>query len=122
MLPRTWRSSSRILSYLPAISLNRKVTKQQRQAPFSSTNLIDIQHVSQANPFYSSAGAYQVPIKQIQMASVDQVLAGKYPAKAHARRVTEYIKRTKPDAQGVLYLEGQKTKLIEDNDETVLFR
>lgn len=54
--------------------------------------------------------------------SVDAILAGKYPAKAHARRVVDYIKKTKPDATGVLYLEGQKTRLIEDNDEPVHFR
>lgn len=56
------------------------------------------------------------------MVSVDDVLSGKYPAKAHARKVVEYIKRRKPDAQGVLYLEGQKTRMIEDNDEAQPFR
>jgi Xaa-Pro dipeptidase len=53
---------------------------------------------------------------------VERVLAGKYPAKAHARRVVEYIKKTNPKANGVLYLEGQKTRMIEDNDETQPFR
>jgi hypothetical protein len=56
------------------------------------------------------------------MIAVDSILAGKYPAKAHARRVVEYIKKSKPDAQGVLYLEGQKTRMIEDNDEAQPFR
>jgi Xaa-Pro dipeptidase len=56
------------------------------------------------------------------MAEVERVLAGKYPAKAHARRVVEYIKKTNPKANGVLYLEGQKTRMIEDNDETQPFR
>ena len=56
------------------------------------------------------------------MASVDSVLAGKYPAKAHAKRVVEYIKKSKPDAKGVIYLEGQKTQMIEDNDEAQPFR
>jgi hypothetical protein len=54
--------------------------------------------------------------------SVDKVLAGKYPAKAHARRVVDYIRRKEPNATGVLYLEGQKTKLLEDNDEAAPFR
>lgn len=54
--------------------------------------------------------------------SVDAILAGKYPAKAHARRVVDYIRKSKPDASGVLYLEGQKTRMIEDNDESALFR
>ena len=56
------------------------------------------------------------------MIAVDSILAGKYPAKAHARRVVEYIKKSKPDAQGMLYLEGQKTRMIEDNDEAQPFR
>lgn len=56
------------------------------------------------------------------MIDVETVLAGKYPAKAHARRVVEYIKKTKPDVQGVFYLEGQKTRMIEDNDGEMHFR
>lgn len=50
------------------------------------------------------------------------VLEGKYPAKEHARRVVEYIKQKIPKASGVLYLEGQKTRMIEDNDEAMPFR
>jgi hypothetical protein len=57
-----------------------------------------------------------------KMMDVDRILAGKYPAKSHARRVVEYIKRSRPDAEGVLYLEGQKTRMIEDNDEPQPFR
>lgn len=56
------------------------------------------------------------------MASVEAVLAGKYPAKAHAKSVMGYIKKKHPTATGVLYLEGQKTKMIEDNDEAEPFR
>jgi Xaa-Pro dipeptidase len=56
------------------------------------------------------------------METVEAVLTGKYPAKAHAKRVVEYIRKKKPDATGVLYLEGQKTRMIEDNDETMPFR
>jgi Xaa-Pro dipeptidase len=56
------------------------------------------------------------------MEAVEKILAGKYPAKAHARRVVEYIRKTNPDASGVLYLEGQKTRMIEDSDETMPFR
>jgi Xaa-Pro dipeptidase len=54
--------------------------------------------------------------------SVDAILAGKYPAKAHARRVVDYIKKSKPNVPSVLYLEGQKTRMIEDNDESAPFR
>ncbi len=56
------------------------------------------------------------------MVSLESILAAKYPAKAHARRVVDYIKRSKPDVQGVLYLEGQKTRMVEDNDEAQPFR
>jgi hypothetical protein len=56
------------------------------------------------------------------MADVTAILATKYPAKAHARRVVEWMRKKKPGVTGVLYLEGQKTRMIEDNDETQLFR
>lgn len=56
------------------------------------------------------------------MRAADAVLQGKYPAKSHAKRVVEYIKRQRTDAQGILYLEGQKTRMIEDNDEPQSFR
>ena len=52
------------------------------------------------------------------MANVDDVLKRKYPAKDHARRVAEYI----GVKSGIIYLEAQKTHLIEDNDEPVPFR
>lgn len=57
------------------------------------------------------------------MEAVDKILAGKYPAKAHAKRVVEYLRtKTGGDVKGVLYLEGQKTKMIEDNDGEAPFR
>jgi Xaa-Pro dipeptidase len=56
------------------------------------------------------------------MEAVEAVLAGKYPAKSHAKRVVEYIKKKNPTASGVLYLEAQKTRMIEDNDEAAPFR
>jgi len=56
------------------------------------------------------------------MSSVDTILAGKYPAKAHARRVAEYLRARGHDGDGIIYLEAQKTRLIEDNDEPVPFR
>lgn len=58
---------------------------------------------------------------QLTMASVDAILATKYPAKAHARRVAESLQARHGEA-GVLYLEAQKTRFIEDNDETMPFR
>ena len=52
------------------------------------------------------------------MDSIDHILSGKYPAKAHAKRVASYLKAT----TGVIYLQGQKTRMIEDNDEPQPFR
>lgn len=54
--------------------------------------------------------------------STDTILKGKYPAKEHVRKVVEYIKSKEPEAEGVLYLEAQKTIMIEDNDEAAPFR
>jgi len=56
------------------------------------------------------------------MAAHDEVLKGKYPAKEHAKRVTDYIRSKIPGANGVIYLESRHTKLIEDNDEAEHFR
>ncbi|KAH8672053.1 putative Xaa-Pro aminopeptidase pepP [Tricladium varicosporioides] len=56
------------------------------------------------------------------MASTEAILKGKYPAKAHAKRVVEYMRKKNPDVGGVLYLEGQKTHMIEDNDGEAPFR
>jgi hypothetical protein len=42
-----------------------------------------------------------------------EILNGKYPAKAHAKKVAEYIVNNGGDTKGVLYLEGQKLRLIE---------
>lgn len=57
-----------------------------------------------------------------KMDAFEAVLTGKYPAKQHAKRVVQYIKKKNPDATGVLYVEGQKTRMIEDNDESMPFR
>ncbi|KKK23250.1 hypothetical protein P175DRAFT_0511126 [Aspergillus ochraceoroseus IBT 24754] len=55
------------------------------------------------------------------MTSLETILAAKYPAKAHARRVADGLKALGHNG-GVIYLEAQKTRLIEDNDEPVPFR
>ncbi|KAG5985001.1 hypothetical protein E4U55_002108 [Claviceps digitariae] len=52
----------------------------------------------------------------------EHVLKGKYPAKAHAKRVVEQIRKSKPDANGVIYLEACVTKMQEDNDSPEHFR
>ncbi|KAF2964821.1 hypothetical protein GQX73_g8742 [Xylaria multiplex] len=53
---------------------------------------------------------------------VETVLKGKYPAKAHAKRVVEYIRSKNPDATGAIFLEGRSDHLLEDSDEPVPFR
>lgn len=52
----------------------------------------------------------------------EAVLKGKYPGKSHARRVVDLIRKKDPNANGVLYLEGRHTKLLEDNDSPEPFR
>ena len=54
------------------------------------------------------------------MATIDAILAAKYPAKAHARRVAESLRAH--GEPGAIYLEAQKNRLIEDNDEDMPFR
>jgi Xaa-Pro dipeptidase len=54
--------------------------------------------------------------------STKDILAGKYPAKGHAKRVVEYIKKKGGSPNGIIYLEGQKTHMIEDNDSEAPFR
>ncbi len=53
----------------------------------------------------------------------DSILKGKYPAKAHCAKVAAYLKDTvKDDSPARIYLQGQKTRMIEDNDEPQPFR
>lgn len=47
------------------------------------------------------------------MADYQETLKGKYPAKGHAKRVADYITEHGGDRSGVIYLEGQKTRMIE---------
>lgn len=49
-------------------------------------------------------------------------LQGKYPAKEHAKRVGDHIQASGFGPDGVIYLEGQKTRLIEDSDMAQKFR
>ncbi|MCJ1451168.1 hypothetical protein MMC28_001503 [Mycoblastus sanguinarius] len=54
----------------------------------------------------------------------NSVLEEKYPAKSHCRKVAQYLKPSlsQKDAPITIYLQGQKTRLIEDNDEPQPFR
>lgn len=58
-------------------------------------------------------------------AEVDKILKeNKYPAKEHAKKVVEWIGKNGGAVEegGVIYLEGQKTRMMEDSDEAVGFR
>ncbi|KAH7120782.1 putative Xaa-Pro aminopeptidase [Dendryphion nanum] len=52
----------------------------------------------------------------------EDVLQGKYPAKAHAKKVKEWVLKKGGDAKGTVYLESQKQRLLEDNDSEAPFR
>jgi len=56
-----------------------------------------------------------------KMTTTEDVLKGKYPAKAHAKKVAEYIKSKGGDITGTLYLEGQKTRMIEVRSYMLLY-
>lgn len=56
------------------------------------------------------------------MESVDKILAGKYPARAHAKRVATALRDLGQGDSGIIYLEGQKTLMKEDSDEALHFR
>lgn len=56
------------------------------------------------------------------MTSYKSILDGKYPAKAHAKRVADYIKAAGKGDDGVIYLESQKAHMNEDNDQQAPFR
>jgi predicted membrane chloride channel (bestrophin family) len=52
-------------------------------------------------------------IKMAIAENYEEVLKGKYPAKAHARKVAEWIVEKGGDKNGTIYLEAQKQKLNE---------
>jgi Xaa-Pro dipeptidase len=56
------------------------------------------------------------------MSSIEAVLAGKYPAKKHARKVASLLKQSNNVSSGVIFLESQKPRMFEDSDEEVPFR
>lgn len=50
--------------------------------------------------------------------NVEKILSGKYPAKAHAEAVVNYMRKERPEiTDGLLYLEGGKSVNFEDNDQ-----
>ncbi|GAB7364781.1 hypothetical protein MBLNU230_g5579t1 [Neophaeotheca triangularis] len=47
---------------------------------------------------------------------------GKYPAKDHVRRVAKHIAENGGPNTGIIYVEGQMTKMVEDDDQATHFR
>ena len=59
----------------------------------------------------------------LAMKHQDSIVEGKYPAKAHCAKVAAYLKeKSGGDGPSRIYLQGQKTRMIEDNDEPQPFR
>ncbi|KAL8976488.1 MAG: hypothetical protein Q9177_006848, partial [Variospora cf. flavescens] len=53
----------------------------------------------------------------------DRILEGKYPAKDHCAKVVAYLRsKHRVSSDSILYLEGQKSILLEDSDEAQPFR
>ncbi|KAL8957770.1 MAG: hypothetical protein Q9193_005042 [Seirophora villosa] len=53
----------------------------------------------------------------------ERILEGKYPAKVHCAKVADYLQsKHHVSSDSILYLEGQKSKLLEDSDEAQPFR
>ncbi|KAI1419802.1 peptidase M24, structural domain-containing protein [Xylaria sp. FL1777] len=129
----------------PAIHLRGRISSRYsatlHKATTSSLNSnsasVSVSSVSPATPPSSSISTSRfcprrlttatAPPRSVAVATmadidVEAVLKGKYPAKAHAKRVVEYIRSKVPDATGVLFLEGRSDHLLEDSDEPVPFR
>jgi len=69
-----------------------------------------------ATPCFYSLSAESGSWTNVNMAiaeNYEEVLKGKYPAKAHAKKVAEWIIAKGGDGNGTIYLEAQKQKLNE---------
>ncbi|KAK0304852.1 hypothetical protein LTR82_017044 [Friedmanniomyces endolithicus] len=60
--------------------------------------------------------------KSIANPSLPAPPSGKYPAKAHARRVAKWIAEHGGPTSGTIYLDGQSTQMTEDDDQARHFR
>jgi Xaa-Pro dipeptidase len=56
------------------------------------------------------------------MSLTDTTLKQKYPAKAHCQRVAKYLTDRGLSHNGIIYLEAQKTRMVEDDDQADHFR
>lgn len=68
----------------------------------------------------------RLPLSSASASAMAMVAPTKYPAKAHAARVVEWLASKHQNGgekpTGILYLEARHTKLLEDNDEPEPFR
>jgi Xaa-Pro dipeptidase len=49
-------------------------------------------------------------------------IENRYPAKAHCRRVANYLTEQGLPRNGIIYLEAQKVQMVEDDDQAIHFR
>ena len=103
----------------PNLSTSRSLRSNQQQQirkPF-----VSISSFHQTSRNYSQTPSSRSKSKMVAE-DYETVLKGKYPSKAHCKRVAEIIRKKNPNAAGVLYLEGTMTHMQEDNDAPVPFR
>jgi hypothetical protein len=110
------------LGHLPHRSQLARSTKNLAVRAYKTSNSRTHFLPSEKKPPKPIAGSAIRIRSYANMADYEATLKGKYPAKAHARKVVEYMRSKNKDVTGVLYLEGQKTKMIEDNDGEAPFR
>lgn len=53
---------------------------------------------------------------------LEVTLKEKYPAKAHCRKVADYLGAQGKARDAIIYLEAQKTRMVEDDDQAMHFR
>jgi hypothetical protein len=88
-----------------------------------ATNLCDNQHNHNSQQLSSNNSILQSRLLGLTLEALNKMglanhdlpppPSGKYPAKAHARRVAEFIAENGGPKEGIIYLEAQKTAMVE---------
>lgn len=101
-------------SFYSSTSHGRRLSKTCTEAPA----------LAQSTPPTPTIRKLFAAAKYTTMALKDfeAVLKQKYPAKAHAKRTVDILRKKVPDASGVIYLEAQPTVIRENDDSPVHFR
>ncbi|RMZ73448.1 Xaa-Pro dipeptidase [Pyrenophora seminiperda CCB06] len=108
---------------LPHISRSlRHTLRRAAPAPAPATATPCFYSLSSESGSWTNIVNVNVDVKMAIAENYEEVLKGKYPAKAHAKKVAEWIVAKGGDGKGTIYLEGQKMKLNEDNDGEAPFR